>query len=969
MNIVRALSWAALATLFAACGGGGDGASGFRLIEFLESGQNDIPRNRQIRFRFSNPVMAEQDFSSRLKIQNVIREQPTDFARARGTYLVNGEEVVFTPRLPVLRDRSDAGFAQEGSYHVFLSGGPGGLRSSAGDTVPTQQEFVFETNRFFEDVAPAEPPRSLQLLAVDPTNGSSTDLSRLDPRPTELARVDNAALIASGRVIEPGAGGAPDFATPWNIELRISEPVDPASVTGDAVQMFEVFEDALTTAPDTAAPGHFGDPVLFRVAATVETVQSVDVDGNYDVRIRVTPRQTLVDDTRYRIVFSGDILGLDFRRTFAGDNGLTGDGATIVDGAPLPEPGGLGYVSEFVVRDRPAIRASRTVHYDPLADGIAPEQGQTTLDPESMSNSALYNPATAPGRAVGFLSAFGDGTDGDLAASGGNVTVIDTGDVPNEPLGNPFTVLDLNPDDDYLGNPLPGGAVTYDSFEPFELELASLTVSTSSTLRFEGVNPVMLRVTGIVTISGVLDVAGEDGADGGGAFADGGSAGAGGFGGGDSSRGANPACFPASSSSTAICTSFSEYLTTCSQAQASFPAARNGVGPGRGLAGGDGWVYYATNSANGFGTSGGGGGSHATAGTAGEDRMNQGQQPGTPGACWSGGAWPVRLAGVIGVRGMPGPVYGDREIVTNIMGGSGGGGGGGSFFYISGTPFAGGAGGGGGGSLTIVAAGDINAPGGRIDASGGDGGMGAVNDLRPASNWDKAGGAGGGGAGGSIALISGASINLTGAIVDASGGAEGARGNTGTTQSCNRCNAGGAGGQGFIFLMDSDGDIDGFLPGRPGEYDGDPRGVLTISEFDASRFSSITAVTELFPMTAANPAYRQYDPASDVKGLVSSGQRIRVLVSSAQGSEDDPLMPDLLSESAPFEVSLLEFRNGATAVTVTGDMRDLNVIPGTPDREAFVRVQARFEYDNGVEAALGPFATIDEVTITYDFNG
>ena len=98
-------------------------------------------------------------------------------------------------------------------------------------------------------------------------------------------------------------------------------------------------------------------------------------------------------------------------------------------------------------------------------------------------------------------------------------------------------------------------------------------------------------------------------------------------------------------------------------------------------------------------------------------------------------------------------------------------------------------------------------------------------------------------------------------------------------------------------------------------------------------------------------------------------RRVRVVVSSAKSNPEEPLLPDLLSELAPFEVALLEFKDGATTVTVTGDTRNLDLIPDAPDREAFVRVQARFEYDDGVQAALGPFATIDEVTIKYDFNG
>jgi len=676
-----------IASLLAvACGGGsGSGASGFRLVEFLESGQDDIPRNRQVSFRFSDAVREDQDFSARLRIQNVIQDQPANFARARGSYLVNGEEIIFTPRLPTRSDRSDAGFVAGGNYHVFISGGADGLVSTAGDRVPTQQEFIFETNQFFEDVAPAEPPRALQLIATDPMLGAQVDISRLDPRPSEQAKLDNATLIANGNVIEPGAGGPPDYGTPWQFELRVSEPLDPLSIDAGSVQLLEIFENAMTTAPDTAVPGHLGDPVNFRVAINVSVVQSSDDLGGYDVRIRVSPLQTLVDNTRYRLVIGGDVLGLDFRKKFGGDNGLTGDGQSVVDGNLFAEPGGLGYVTEFLVRDRGAIRANRTVMYDPLTDGIFPEQGQTTLDPENEANTALYNPAAAPGSAVGFLSAFGNGTDGDLAASGAQTTVISTGDTPNEPLGKPFTVVDLNPDDDYLNDTRPGRELTFDSVESMALNLSSLTVSTSSTLRFEGVNPVLLRVTGLVTINGVLDVSGRNGGAGGNSFANGGGAGAGGFDGADASAGANPNCWPPNSS-TAACNTFASYLNSCSQAKNAFPAAVNGHGPGRGLAGGDGWVYYASNSANGFGTSAGGGASHATAGGAGEDRMNLGQAAGTPGRCWSGSSWPTRLAGVIGVRSQPGPVYGDRAIDENTMGGSGGGAGGGNFFYISGVP-------------------------------------------------------------------------------------------------------------------------------------------------------------------------------------------------------------------------------------------------------------------------------------------
>ena len=89
-------------------------------------------------------------------------------------------------------------------------------------------------------------------------------------------------------------------------------------------------------------------------------------------------------------------------------------------------------------------------------------------------------------------------------------------------------------------------------------------------------------------------------------------------------------------------------------------------------------------------------------------------------------------------------------------------------------------------------------------------------------------GAGGGGAGGLISLISGDAIHITGALLDARGGAGGLRSDVGTTFTCNVCNAGGAGGRGFIFLMDADGQISGLIPGTPGNYNSFATGVLTI---------------------------------------------------------------------------------------------------------------------------------------------
>ncbi|MEM8883885.1 MAG: hypothetical protein AAGD14_07450 [Planctomycetota bacterium] len=994
MHLTRGWAAVLLGALLSACSGGGSGASGdFALIEFLESGQNNIPRNRQIRFRFSAPVKQDQDLFTRLKIQNVISGPSSNFARAAGFYTLSGDIVLFTPRLPNKEDRSDAGFRANGNYVVFISGGPDGLQSTSGETIPTQQEFIFETNEFFEDVVPSQPPRSLVtlgLVAIDtsevqqvPDRGldvpddvnTAFDVSRVDPRPTELALLDSATLIAAGRVIRPGGGTAPDYATPWQFDLRVSEPIDPAEVNTSNIQMFEVFSNATTspeTEPAAAPPGYFGDAVNFAVSIEVSTFQTVDTEGNLDTRIRIRPLGTLVDNTRYRIQLSGSILGLDFRKTFAGDNGLTGDGQTFADGELVEEQGGFGYVTEFIVSNEAPIRASRTVEYDPSSDGINPETGQTTLDPENGSNTALYNPAELPGTALGVLSAFGNASNGDLGISAN--TTINTGDTPNEPLGNPFQVIDLDAENNHLEDTRPGQLVAWDSLEPFELNLSNLTVSSAATLRIIGVNPILFRVSGLTQINGQIDLSGGNGGNGGSPAANGGTAGAGGHPGGSSRRGVQASSVGCNPQFVQNCLNFDVFLDGCNTASNGFPYSEHGNGPGRGMGGGEALfnsgngLQPTTSSGLGSGT-GGGGASHARIGGRGQDIQSAGDQAGTPGNGGCGTSFfNYRNSGVIGVRGEPGTPYGDRFVQDVTIGGSGGGSGGAiherSTFSSN---QAGGAGGGGGGSLTIISRGSILATGGVINADGGNGGRGGISGQ--SVSFQSVSGAGGGGSGGTIALISGDDLVLTGATITTNGGLGGLAANTGSGLSCTACNVGGAGGDGFIFLMDADGRVTGFNPSDPGEYDGDDRGVLTIITFDASRFETMAAITELFPMTAANPAYENYpDTTADLVGLVNPGQTIQLVFSSARSDPLNPKSPELTTEQTPFEVALLSYSGTGTVVTITDDLNKLNEDPANPNREAFVRVQALFEYANGIESALGPFAAIDEVTLNYNFN-
>jgi len=104
-----------------------------------------------------------------------------------------------------------------------------------------------------------------------------------------------------------------------------------------------------------------------------------------------------------------------------------------------------------------------------------------------------------------------------------------------------------------------------------------------------------------------------------------------------------------------------------SQIEDNAPFSDSGEGPGRGQRGAECWNYGYEDSKRGVTGTGGGGGSHASQGTAGEDRFNASAAAGTPGpACTAYSTtynWGYRNESVVGVRGVPGPTYGDPEVI------------------------------------------------------------------------------------------------------------------------------------------------------------------------------------------------------------------------------------------------------------------------------------------------------------------
>ena len=107
-----------------------------------------------------------------------------------------------------------------------------------------------------------------------------------------------------------------------------------------------------------------------------------------------------------------------------------------------------------------------------------------------------------------------------------------------------------------------------------------------------------------------------------------------------------------------------------------------------------------------------------------------------------------------------------------------------------------------------------------------------------------------------------------------------------------------------------------------------------------------------------------------MRAVLNDNQSIELLASSARADIDNPLVPNLNSELDPAEMVALITKSGPRIIvdTSVGSLTALNQ-GAAPNREAYVRIRAKFVYGDPTEAALGPFAMMDEVTILFSFNG
>ena len=59
---------------------------------------------------------------------------------------------------------------------------------------------------------------------------------------------------------------------------------------------------------------------------------------------------------------------------------------------------------------------------------------------------------------------------------------------------------------------------------------------------------------------------------------------------------------------------------------------------------------------------------------------------------------------------------------------------------------------------------------------------------------------------------------------------------------------------------------------------------------------------------------------------------------------------------------------GTPLTTINSPLTLLNGIDGTPERDEFIRCHINFEYDDEVQAAIGPFLTCDGVRFPFQIN-
>ena len=174
-----------VAVLAAGCGGGGGGTSGKKaanqlvLIDVSVAGFDGVALNEIIKFEFSeilDPDTVRPDTIN-------IREGPNYGKQVPGYFRVDGNEVLFYPRLPTLPDLSDSGMQPGKNYRIILPGAPkvATVRNFANDRLKKEKVETFATaiagskNVFVDNFLDPLPPKVLFLNPADGAIGVPAD--------------------------------------------------------------------------------------------------------------------------------------------------------------------------------------------------------------------------------------------------------------------------------------------------------------------------------------------------------------------------------------------------------------------------------------------------------------------------------------------------------------------------------------------------------------------------------------------------------------------------------------------------------------------------------------------------------------------------------------------------------------------------------------------------------------------------
>ncbi len=181
-----------------------------RLVSFRQSEQTGVFLNETLVFHFS----AELDRSS--VTRSSISIESMDGFRARGGLEVQGANLLFTPKAPLLADFSDAGLLPGKRYRVSVTGfpSPDGVRGHSGE--PLRQTYV----RFFEtiDVRTESGPR---FEDRSPDRAYPLQLETLELRPFDPIR------LRCGEPVDPSTLFPEDFL------LQHAESLEPIPLRVD----------------------------------------------------------------------------------------------------------------------------------------------------------------------------------------------------------------------------------------------------------------------------------------------------------------------------------------------------------------------------------------------------------------------------------------------------------------------------------------------------------------------------------------------------------------------------------------------------------------------------------------------------------------------------------------------------------------------------------------------------------------